>query len=203
MEQPCASSRVDAVAGFRTTALVLLSGGIDSSALVRLGQSKKLDVRALHVSYGQPAANAELLAAEGLARAFEVPLTHVVYKGSAVGSGEIRGRNALLLQIALFEFPASAGLVLIGVHGGTGYRDCGSSFIDEMQKLYVLQTDGQIELEAPFLDLLKGDVVRLADELGVPLSSTYSCEAEDVPCGHCQSCLDRGRLLAELSSAFA
>jgi 7-cyano-7-deazaguanine synthase len=70
-----------------------------------------------------------------------------------------------------------------------------------MQKLYALYTGGVIELEAPFLHLLKGDVVRLADDLGVPVEKTHSCESGDYQCGRCQSCVDRNRLLTEMNSA--
>src|SRR5438309_1685727 len=100
-------------------ALVLLSGGIDSAALAAMAKKRGLDVQALHVSYGQAAVRAELASARILAEREGIPLAEVVYEGSKFGAGEIRGRNAFLLFIALMEFPALAGLVLIGIHGGT------------------------------------------------------------------------------------
>jgi 7-cyano-7-deazaguanine synthase len=186
-----------------TEALVLLSGGIDSSALLPLAKGRGLTVRALHVSYGQAAEAAELAAAVAIADSFGVPLTPVVYQGKRFGAGEIRGRNALLLTIALLEFGPPSGLILIGIHGGTEYIDCGSDFLGSMQALYTLHTSGAIMVEAPFARLLKGDVVRLAHDLKVPIERTHSCEASNLECGRCQSCVDRVRLMKELAAAHA
>jgi 7-cyano-7-deazaguanine synthase len=186
-------------AGEHSDALVLLSGGIDSAALLGLARSRGLEVRALHVTYGQAPWEAELRAAQAVCGAVSVPLAHVVYEGSEFGVGEIRGRNAFLLTIALLEFSGPRGLVLIGIHGGTEYVDCSPRFVSEMQRLYELHTGGVIEVEAPFINLLKGDLIRLAQDIRTPIEMTHSCEAANTACGACQSCVDRERLLAELS----
>jgi 7-cyano-7-deazaguanine synthase len=175
----------------RSIALVLLSGGLDSSALLALAQAQGLNVSALHVDYGQPPAVAERAAAEALSAWAGVPCRTVTYRGSAFGPGEVRGRNALLLQIGLIEFPAREGLVLIGIHSGTEYRDCTPGFVEMMQRLYDFHSDGLVSVSAPFLDLRKGDVARLALDFEVPIELSHSCEASDQPCGVCQSCRDR------------
>jgi len=186
-----------------TQTLILLSGGLDSSTLVALARDRGLRPDALHVSYGQAAAGAELEAANRICRRYEVPLIHVRYEGSHFAAGEIRGRNAFLLQVALLEFPGEAGVVLVGLHGGTDYSDCSPEFVSQVQALYRLHTKGAIEMEAPFLDFAKVDLVRLARDLGVNVDLTYSCEAGDESCGTCQSCVDRARLIVEFPAARA
>lgn len=190
-----------APAGART--LILLSGGLDSTTLVALARHRGFQPDALHVSYGQGAAGAELDASRRICRHYEIPLTHARYAGRKFSAGEILGRNAFLLGIALLEFPAEAGVVLIGVHGGTDYPDCSTSFVSQMQALFHLYTKGAIELEAPFLDFGKADLLRLARDLGVDVKVTYSCETGDEPCGSCQSCIDRARLILEMPTARA
>jgi 7-cyano-7-deazaguanine synthase len=181
--------------------LVLLSGGIDSSTLLALAKNRQTGVEALHISYGQPAHRAELRAATNICEKSGVSLTHIEYQGCESGAGEIRGRNAFLLAVALLEFRAHAGTVLIGIHGGTGYVDCSAEFVAQQQAIYCLHTNGAINLEAPFLDFSKQDILRLATDLGVDLSATYSCESGDSPCGVCQSCIDRALLIPEVPVA--
>jgi 7-cyano-7-deazaguanine synthase len=177
-------------------AVILFSGGLDSTTLLFFAQSHGLDVRVLHVDYGQAAASAEQAAVTRICAAADVGLQIVRYGGKAFGPGEIRGRNALLLHIALTEFPADSGMVLLGVHGGTGYRDCTPEFIELMQRSFDFHSDGAITVSAPFVELGKGDVARLGLDLGIEVADTYSCEAANEPCGRCQSCLDRTLVLA-------
>jgi tRNA(Ile)-lysidine synthase TilS/MesJ len=106
-------------------ALVLISGGLDSTTLLHVAKAQGLAVRALHVDYGQAAARAEQTTVTRACSKAGVELNVVRYAGKTFGPGEIRGRNALLLHIALTEFPAESGLVLLGAHGGTGYRTAG------------------------------------------------------------------------------
>ena len=64
-----------------------------------------------------------------------------------------------------------------------------------MERSYEFHTGGAITVAAPFLHWNKQDVYRLATELNVPFAQTYSCEASNLPCGRCRSCLDRSLLV--------
>ena len=178
----------------RISMLVLASGGIDSSTLLALSVQKGLGPVALFVDFGQPAAEAESRAMANICSWLNISWRHVRYAGSRFHAGEIRGRNAFLLQAALLEFPSDSGIVVFGIHTGTEYADCSPEFMQIMGRSYGLQTGGTIVAVAPFLDWTKPDVYRLANELGVPIARTYSCEASNSPCGRCNSCKDR-RLL--------
>ena len=174
--------------------LVLTSGGVDSSTLLCLSTRQGLTPNALFVDYDQPAADAEGEAVTNICSRLGAPWRRVQYRGSTFGPGEIRGRNAHLLHTALIEFPASSGVVALGIHAGTGYADCSPEFVEVMQRSYQFHTGGTITVVAPFLHWTKQDVYRLATKLDVPLAQTHSCEAANLPCGKCRSCIDR-RLL--------
>jgi 7-cyano-7-deazaguanine synthase len=174
--------------------LVLASGGIDSSTLLALARVEGLPPSALFVDYGQAASAAEAVAVTAICSQLGVPLYVVRCGGMSFGEGEIRGRNAFLLQTALMRLPWPSGTVLIGVHAGTGYRDCSPEFVELMQQSFDFHTGGAISVAAPFVDWTKGEIYQLALRLGVPLRRTYSCEAGSVACNSCRSCLDRQAL---------
>jgi 7-cyano-7-deazaguanine synthase len=104
--------------------VVLLSGGLDSAALVRYVLDGGHAVQTLHLQYGQAAAAREAAAASSVAAHFNVPLSTVRLVGlPATSAGYIRGRNAALLTVALSWNQHSPSLVAIGVHAGTSYAD--------------------------------------------------------------------------------
>ena len=182
----------------RHTLLVLASGGVDSSTLLLLSVQQGITPTALFVDYGQPAAEAEGTAVAGICSSLGIPWRRVQYKGASFGAGEIRGRNAFLLQMALVEFPSNSGVVALGIHAGTGYTDCSPEFMDVIERSYELHTGGAITATAPFLHWTKQDVYRLATELEVPIAQTHSCEASNSPCGQCRSCRDQSLLMTGL-----
>ena len=181
--------------GERHTLLVLASGGVDSSTLLWLTVQQGLTPTALFVNYGQPAAEAEGAAVERICSSLRIPWRSLRYKGSGFSAGEIRGRNALLLHMALVEFPSNSGVVALGIHAGTGYADCSPEFMEVIERSYEFHTGGAITATAPFLHWTKQDVYRLAKELNVPIATTHSCEASNLSCEQCRSCQDRSLLV--------
>ena len=188
----CRPSPTDASDEART--VVLASGGLDSSTLLALAKHQHLDPLALHVDYGQPSAVAEHAAVTRITDELDISLFKVSYRGSEIPDGEIRGRNAFLLHTALLEFSSASGVVLIGIHSGSGYADCSSDFIDLMQRSFDLYTGGSISVAAPFVCWTKDQIVTVAHNLRVPTDCTYSCETGNIPCGKCLSCVDRKAL---------
>lgn len=181
----------------RSEALVLASGGLDSTTLIALLTAHDFQPTALFVDYRQSAAIAEQAAITSICQAMGVPLRIVRHKGTPFGAGEILGRNAFLLHAGLLEFGVTSGMIVIGIHAGTGYIDCSPDFIDVMQRSFDFHTAGSIAIVAPFLTWSKHDIWRLAVELGVPIGQTYSCEAGNQPCASCNSCMDRKSLKLE------
>lgn len=180
--------------GMGRSVLVLFSGGVDSATCVAFYQGRGLGVEALFVDYGQPAALREREAAARLSEHFEVRLHRVVVRGAQCpDSGFIPGRNALLVATALASPAAPAiGLIVLGIHAGTPYPDCTPIFLAASQSLLDVYANGRVRIVAPFLTWSKGEILTYAEEAGVPLNETYSCEAGgSEPCGECRSCLDR------------
>ena len=177
--------------------VVLLSGGIDSACLLAERATSGVKPEALFVDYGQPPAAAERVASHALARHFGSPWGEVKLAGIDLPQGEIPGRNALLVHIALtWMGRRGAASIYLGLHAGVPYRDCSPQFVSETQRSLDLQSGGAVRLVAPFIAWSKQMVVERALELDVPLELTRSCERTEEPCGKCLSCLDRKQLLA-------
>lgn len=175
-------------------ACVLLSGGIDSATCLALLLQRRAQTEALFVDYGQAALRFESGAARRVADHYGVTLHTVrIDFGRTWGAGEITGRNAALLTLALMSFPHDSGCIALGLHDHTGYADCSRDFLVRIQSVMDLYSLGRITVVAPFISWAKADIVQAARQQGVPLDLTYSCEAgTDIDgCGCCRSCLDR------------
>lgn len=191
----CDASRADAV---QPEVLVLLSGGVDSAACLEFFIESGRYPSALFVDYMQPARDEESKAANSVATYYGVELHRARWVSTNLKTfGEIPGRNAFLVIAALMERPETVTSIAIGVHAGTEYADCSPEFVEKMQKLIDVYTDGSIQLVAPFLTWTKPDIWAYATTRDVPVNVTYSCEKEGhTPCGECLSCRDRKALNA-------
>lgn len=57
----------------------------------------------------------------------------------------------------------------------------------------------RIEIETPFMDMPRPDVVRVALRLGAPLHLSWSCHTSNTtPCNHCPGCLSRAAAFDEI-----
>lgn len=173
--------------------LVLLSGGVDSSSCVALYLGKQFQVESLFVDYGHPAATMEREAATAISRHYGIHLREAKVEGlPSRENGFVPGRNALLVCTGLATGTPSAGLLALGIHDGTVYPDCTPGFVTACQTIADVYAEGRIQVVAPFLDWKKNDILTYAEEVGVPLDRTYSCEAGGpTPCGICLSCQDQ------------
>lgn len=114
-----------------------------------------------------------------------VPARNTVFLSLALALAEARGATAIALGVNAIDY--------------SGYPDCRPAFLDAFRRLADLGTKSGVEgrpiaILAPLVDLSKGDIVRLADRLGLDAGLTTSCyDPDDAgrPCGHCDSCLLR------------
>jgi 7-cyano-7-deazaguanine synthase len=173
--------------------VVLLSGGLDSTTVVASLAHQGLPLRGLYIDYGQGARCEEQAASRAIATYYGIPLQEISLEGVCFGGGEIRGRNAFLLHLGLLALPPIPCVLMIGIHSGTTYVDCGPTFLELQQRSFDLHTAGEVQIAAPFIEMSKGEIFRLAQQLSVPLTLTYSCECGGEPCGQCLSCLDRAQ----------
>src|SRR5260221_10564804 len=138
--------------GNRRLVYVLLSGGIDSTACVHFYRDQGCHVRPLHIQYGQGARVSELRSSRAVAQFYKLKLLRVdLSRLEPPISGEIPGRNALLLSTGLMSMGARTGLLALGIHAGTRYFDCQSTFVGLWERLLDGYTDGRIRLGNPFL----------------------------------------------------
>ncbi len=104
-------------------------------------------------------------------------------------------RNAIMLSIAT-GLAASLGAhsVVIGAHAGDHavYPDCRPEFMRAMAEAMQAGTYEKIDLQRPFIDFSKAQIVARGYELGVNFRQTWSCyEGGDVHCGVCGTCRER------------
>lgn len=172
--------------------LVLLSGGLDSTACVVYYQSLKYEVTTLFVDYGQSARDEEQRASRRVATKLGVKRIRLRIDPMRTGVGVIPGRNAMLLSIGLMKAAFDQGLIAIGVHGGTNYPDCSEDFIRQMNVVADFYAAGSIRFDAPFVKWSKADIFEFLKMNRGPIASTYSCERGGAEgCGKCISCKDR------------
>lgn len=209
------------------SAVVLLSGGLNSMVCAAIARERGYSVVALTVDYNQRH-RVELEAARRIAeqladRHIVLPLDLRAFGGSAL-TGDIAvpkegladgipvtyvpARNTIFLSLALGLAEASGARDLfIGVNAldYSGYPDCRPEFIAEFEKLANLATKAGVEgepftIHAPLQDMSKADIAREARRLGLDAGMSHSCYDPDAAgraCGQCDACVLRTRGFAE------
>jgi 7-cyano-7-deazaguanine synthase len=159
--------------GRRERAVVLLSGGLDSSTCLAVARSEGLEAHALSVNYGQRH-RGELDRARRIARALGAAGHRVVRvdlaafggsaltdAGIAVPKGRTVGRmareipvtyvparNTVLLALALAHAETiGAGQIFVGVNAidYSGYPDCRPAFLRAFERLAAVATKAGVE----------------------------------------------------------
>lgn len=202
-------------------AVVLLSGGIDSSTALAIAGDEGFELYAISFDYGQRN-KAELKSAVEAAEAIGVK-EHKILKvdlGSIGGSTltesgsegvsatYVPARNTIFLSIALaWAEVLCAGDIFIGVNvlDYSGYPDCRPEYISAFEKLTELATVfGGAHIHAPLMHMKKGEIIRKGLSLGVDYSMTQSCYepgSEGSACGKCESCRIRLKGFEEAGTA--
>lgn len=173
-------------------ALILASGGIDSTACVNFYKKLNFTIKLIFIDYGQLAKEYEYDAVTAIAKYYDVFLQRIIIKNNEkFADGFVMGRNAMFYFIALNNFGETNGLIVSGIHNGTDYYDCSEIFISDMQKIFDQYSFGCIKLDAPFINFSKGDIVNYCRLENVPIHLTYSCElGRKQPCGICKTCIE-------------
>ena len=175
------------------TAIVLLSGGIDSAVAAAMHRSTYRLVK-LTVEYGQPVA--EKVAAIAIADWLRIPerdrpLCRIPsFNAVKEPSHYFPMRNLILLAHAAQEAERrNAGTIIVGANADDyqDYWDCRPEFFMAMEHALA---DPHIRILAPLIYRSKAEIVQYAVELGVPLHKTMSCyrPKDRTPCGECNAC---------------
>ena len=198
------------------SAVVLLSGGLDSATVLAVARRDGWECHALSVDYGQRH-RIELEAAARVANALgavEHRTARVnlgVFGGSALTDDSIAvprapsegipvtyvpARNTVFLALALAHAEVTrSDAIFTGANAVdySGYPDCRPEFIRAFETLANLATKRAVEgspiaIETPIIDLTKADIVRLGHSLGVDYSMTISCYNADEEGRACGEC---------------
>ncbi len=199
-------------------AVVLLSGGLDSTTTLAQAIEDGCDVTAISFRYGQRHTR-ELTSAENVCRFYGVPHAVIDLNLSSFRSAltrpdievpedreEIGGdipityvpaRNIIFLSIAagLCE-SVDADRIYIGANivDYSGYPDCRPEFFEAFEETLRVGTKAGVEgnpikIMTPILHDSKADIVRRGKRLGAPLHMSWSCyNGGEKACGHCDSC---------------
>lgn len=171
-------------------ALILASGGIDSTACINFYKKLEFEIELLFIDYGQLSRKKEYLAIVSIANYYNVPINKIkISPNKQYNDGFILGRNAVLYFLALNNFKRTDGLIVTGVHAGTGYYDCSEEFSNQMQIIFDCYSNNTIKISTPFITFNKLDIKNYCQLESVPLHLTYSCElGKKQPCGICGTC---------------
>jgi 7-cyano-7-deazaguanine synthase len=182
----------------KPSTLILLSGGIDSTACIRYYLELNFNVTGLFIDYGQRSRNLERNSAIHVANHYNVTLDDISLSNkNDFAPGEIRGRNAFFLMTALLVYPKFKGIISMGIHAGNPYYDCSQRFIKDITTLLDAYSSGEVRFDAPFITWDKRAIYDYCIKEDVPIHLTYSCQNGSLPpCGQCDSCKDRKVLYA-------
>ena len=197
-------------------AIILLSGGLDSTTTLAVAQSQGYHCYALSFHYGQRH-NIEIEAAKKIAQHFAVTEHKIfdidlsTFKGSALTDEYIDipdtsvnsipvtyvpARNTVFLSIALaWAEVLKIQDLFIGVNAVdySGYPDCRPEFIHAFQNMANLATKAgvegrKLEIHTPLISLTKAEIIKLGVNLGVDYSLTVSCYSANEEGAACGVC---------------
>ncbi len=209
----------------REKAVVVFSGGIDSTTLLYDLRSLGYELKAISVDYGQRHGARELASSRRLCKELQieqrvidlgglaallgnnslsnpaagVPEGH--YESSTMQLTTVPNRNMILIAIGIaWAVSLKFDAVAFGAHAGqyTPYPDCRPDFAEAMHRAAQVCDWNPMQVLAPFVTWDKGDIVKRGFELGVPFGLTWSCyNGREKHCGRCGTCIDRKEAFAK------
>lgn len=186
-------------------AVVLLSGGLDSSTVLAYALSKGYSAHALSFDYGQKHRK-ELESGKKIAEYYgidrkvmkvdmraiggsaltadniDVPERQVTDISEDIPITYVPARNTIFLSVAAaYAETLDSNVIFIGANAidYSGYPDCRPDYFNAMEKALSLGTklgiERGIEIRVPLQYLSKGEIVKLGEKLKVPYELTWSC----------------------------
>ena len=195
---------------------VLFSAGLDSAVLAA-AEARRAIVDPIYVSCGLAWEQQELAAAGHLLAApayrnvqplrrleFTVsdlyPANHWAFRGTPPDFDTpdedvyLIGRNlVLLIKAAIHCAQRGISAIAIGTLAGNPFPDATHEFFSTLARAMSLGLAHEVAIQAPFMHMHKSDIIRLGQELGVPLELTLSCmnPRDGLHCGECSKCRER------------
>ena len=197
-------------------AVILLSGGLDSTTCLAIARDQGFECHTVSFDYGQRH-RSELDASRRVAEAYGAT-SHKILSlglrdiggsaltddhldvpeelGSDIPVTYVPARNTVFLSLALgWAEVLGARDIFIGANDVdySGYPDCRSEFLDAFETMANLATKAGVEgdhfhIRAPLLKLTKAEIIQEGDHLGVDYSLTVSCYQADEQGRACGVC---------------
>ena len=207
----------------KSTAVCLVSGGMDSCVTAAIAKTENQEIAFLHVSYGQRTERRERQAFNGIAdfyaveKRLDVSIEYLARIGGSsltdstievseadlelkeIPTSYVPFRNANMLAVATsWAEVLGAARIYIGAvaEDSSGYPDCRPEFYAAFERTIEVGTkpETQIKIVTPIIHLTKAEIVGKGIELNAPLHLSWSCyRNEDAACGTCDSCALRLR----------
>lgn len=198
-------------------ALVICSGGLDSTVAARWAQKEGYEITLLHFLYHCRAEKREMAAVEAIARnlgcdyRFEslswlgkmggssltdpsIPIT-CNETGAEFAYEWVPARNLIFIAMAagLCDRFGFNSLVLgLNLEEGGAYPDNTVEFYQSLDHVCDIGTISRPSIICPLGNLVKHQIVRIGLEIEAPLHLSWSCYyGEEIHCGHCGPCFMR------------
>ena len=197
-------------------AVILVSGGLDSSTVLAMAKQQGFDCYTLSFDYGQRH-RSELFAAAKVSEAMQVAAHKVVsldlgtiggsaltdtnidvpeYETTGIPVTYVPARNTVFLSIALgWAEVLGANDIFVGVNAVdySGYPDCRPDYINAFEQMANLATKAGVEgnkltVHAPLIDMTKGQIIQAGLKIGVDYAVTVSCYQADEEGAACGVC---------------
>jgi 7-cyano-7-deazaguanine synthase len=197
-------------------AVVLLSGGLDSTTCLSVALKEGYDVYPISFDYGQRHRK-ELHSAGLIVKYYKLKNYNVIKIGNVGGSAltdsridvpeykntkyipvtYVPARNIIFLSYAVgYAEVVGAEAIYIGVNAidYSGYPDCRPEFITAFEETVRVGTKSGVEgrpvkIHTPLINLTKAEIIKLACDNRAPLHLTSSCyKGGEKACGVCDSC---------------
>ncbi|MDA8866072.1 7-cyano-7-deazaguanine synthase QueC [Porticoccaceae bacterium] len=197
-------------------AVILVSGGLDSSTVLAMAKQQGFDCYTLSFDYGQRH-RSELFAAAKVSEAMQVEAHKVVsldlgaiggsaltdtnidvpeYETTGIPVTYVPARNTVFLSIALgWAEVLGANDIFVGVNAVdySGYPDCRPDYINAFEQMANLATKAGVEgnkltVHGPLIDMTKGQIIQAGLKIGVDYAVTVSCYQADEEGAACGVC---------------
>ena len=199
-------------------ALVLFSGGLDSTTMLAMVKSNGYEITALTINYNQRHVTEIDFSKKSLSQLqinkqiiFDLDLSKIggsaltdnipvpIDSNDNIPTTYVPARNTIFLSLASsFAERLNISDIFIGANiiDYSGYPDCRPEFIKSFEKTINLGTKlgvegSHIRIHTPLIKMTKAEIIRKGHSLGVDYSLTLSCYNPTdggLACGKCDSC---------------
>ena len=199
-------------------ALVLFSGGLDSTTMLAMVKSNGYEITALTINYNQRHVSEIDFSKKSLSQLqinkqiiFDLDLSKIggsaltdnipvpIDSNDKIPTTYVPARNTIFLSLASsFAERLNISDIFIGANiiDYSGYPDCRPEFIKSFEKTINLGTKLGVEgshfrIHTPLIKMTKAEIIKKGHSLGVDYSLTLSCynpTDSGLACGKCDSC---------------